>query len=213
MTGYYCSKCDRLNPGPVCEGCGKSLTTSVYRHIWTILRVPASDTLTWKTVICVLLALVTLLTIICFAFCAISGEIGRFVSMLPFILGVFPLGAVLVLIDLLLQGRESVWYTMEYTGVRIARWHKPSRLHSWSRLQTYDEKKICPQPDGSELVMSNEVSLAWNDVCKVKLSPRNGRIYLYHTPHMSPVILCIPEEDYESVEAAVKKRCKNKVAQ
>lgn len=212
MIGYYCAKCDKMNQGRQCDKCGKPLSTATYRQVWTILRVPASDTLTWRIVLgylCVTVLLVLALTVL---FCAIGNgnSMEQFVSILPYTLGILPLGTGIVLVGLLLQGRESVWYTLESTGVCIRHWHKPSRIRSWSRLQAYDEKEICPQPDGSFLVNSKEVTVSWKDICRVKFNPKAGRIFLYHTPHIAPAVLCIPAGDYEYAENLIKKACKGK---
>ena len=210
MIGYYCAKCDKLNQGRQCDLCGKPLSAATYRQMWAILRVPASDTLTWKVVMAYLCITVLLILVLTLLFCLIGAATEQFVGILPYVLGILPVGALLVLVDLLLQGRESVWYTLESTGVSIRHWHKPSRIRSWSRLQAYDEKEICPQPDGSLLVVSKEVTVSWKDICRVKFNPKAGRIELFHTPHIAPVVLCIPAGDYEYAENLVKKACKGK---
>lgn len=210
MTGYYCEKCNILCSGRQCTKCGKNLPSAAYRDVWHVVRVPASDGIVWKPVLLVLLSVTVLLLVFTAVFCLMNQSVGALLSegTVPVILSVIPAGIILTLIVLVMQGREDLWYTLESTGAREQTWHRPSRLHSWSRLQTYRAEDACSQPDGTMLTLSKEKAISWKDVCQVKLQPNKGRILLYHTPHVAPLTLRIPAEEYNEAEALIKKVCK-----
>lgn len=211
MISYYCAKCAANCAGRQCTACGRQLPAASMRDIWNVARVPAGDGLIWKRALCLLFSTVGLLALITLLSSLLSGRgMDGFLGALPVLLTVLPLGAFGVLCVLLLQGREAVWYILENTGVRMQTWHKPSRLHSWARLQSYRENAACPQPDGTLLTPAGEVTLAWKDIRNVKFVPQSGRIYLYRTPHIAPLILRIPREEYGGAEALIKKVCKGK---
>lgn len=209
MIYYYCSKCGGQNNTAQCTHCGKKLPAGSMRNVWNVARVPAGDPLVWKTVLCFLFSLVGVLFLLAL-FCNLimKGNVDAALEALPAILAVLPLGAVGALVVLLLQGREEVWYIMQADGVRVQTWHRPSRLHSWARLQSYREGAACPQPDGSLLTPAGEVTLAWRDIAVKRCSPQTGRIYLFRTPHVTPLILRLPADEYNMAEAMVNKYAK-----
>ena len=212
MKGYYCGKCQYTSRDRRCEKCGKPLSNATFRMLWTVVRVPVSDGIVWKSVMAVLLSVTGLLLLFTLLFCAVGNNIRAMTGagLIPVILSVLPAGVLLTVITLSLQGRENVWYFLESTCAREQTWYRPSPLHSWSRFQTYRAEDAFRQADGSLLTLSKEKTIEWKDVCKVVFYPERARILLYHTPHVAPFTLRIPADEYESAENLIKKMCKGK---
>lgn len=211
MTGYFCEKCNQLNERRQCMKCGKNLPTATYREVWNVVRVPVSDGILWKRVMLILLSVVGILILLSALFCVFSRDMNALIDqgIITVIMALLPVGVLFTVLVLLLQGRENVWYTLANTGAWEQTWHRPSRLHSWSRFETYRSENAYPQPDGSILTMTKERSIYWKDVCRVRFQADKGRILLYHTPHVAPLILRIPAEEYNEAEMLIKKVCKN----
>ena len=109
---------------------------------------------------------------------------------------------------LLLQGREEIRYTLDMTGAHLQTWHRASYLRSWARLQSAGMDKAIPSRDGSRYVISEERHIRWKDIHEIKYIPSAGSIKLYHVRHLAPFILRIPDEEYDTAEAIVKKHTK-----
>ena len=58
--------------------------------------------------------------------------------------------------------------------------------------------------------LSQERHLLWKDVAQVQYRPARAVIALYHTPHIAPLVLRLPPEEYELAKAYVGKYCKGK---
>ena len=43
MLVYFCPRCARQNPQPVCEGCGRSLGNPSVRYVWEDSRPALAD--------------------------------------------------------------------------------------------------------------------------------------------------------------------------
>ncbi len=212
MTGYFCEKCNQLNGRRQCMKCGKNLPNATYREVWNVVRVPVSDGILWKRVILILLSVMGILTLLSALFCVLSRDINALIDQgaLIVIMALLPVGILFAGLVMLLQGRENVWYTLANTGVREQTWHRPSRIHSWSRFESYRAENAYPQPDGSILTMTKERTIRWKDVCRVRFQADKGRILLYHTPHVAPLTLRIPADEYNEAEMLIKKTCKGK---
>ena len=215
MIRYYCKKCGTENDEPVCCRCGKKLPGSVMRDVWQVWRLPLSDGSVWMGVLSVLclVAVLMLLTLAGMTF-ALSGAaaVGQlFSSALPsWIAAVIPAGLALALITLALQGREALVYAVDVQGAHVQTWHPASRLRCWARLNSARGEAVITQPDGGEMILSGTRHTLWQDVRRVKYLPARGEIRLYHLPHVYPLTLRLPGEEYPACEALIKKFCKGK---
>lgn len=126
------------------------------------------------------------------------------------IFAVLPLGLAATFLALFLQGREVIVYVLDPRGAHLQTWHEPSRLKSWARLQSADPGRDVPQQDGSVMHLSQERHCLWADVQAVKYKPGRAAIYLYHTPHIAPMVLRLPPDEYDVAAAYVGKYCKGK---
>lgn len=215
MIVSYCKKCKTESSGSVCKTCGKRAPAASVRDVWRTVRVPAADGATWRSVI-ILLLLVTVLLFV-FVFGAerlmttsaqfssiIASQLLTYVLMVPFI------GLILSFVFLTAQGREEIRFSLDTTGAHTQTWHRASRLRSWARLQSAGLSRAIAAQDGTKFVLADERHMLWQDVNEIKYSPSTGTIRLYHTPHLAPLTLRIPPDEYDTAEAIVKKYAKIK---
>lgn len=215
MIYSYCKKCKTESPGDTCRGCGKHATAAAQRDIWSIASVPLADGRAWRGALYALLMVVGLLLALVFGLEAmVSGsvQVARlWAGSLPqAIFAVLPLGLAATFLALFLQGREVIVYVLDPRGAHLQTWHEPSRLKSWARLQSADPSRDVPQQDGSVMHLSQERHCLWADVQAVKYKPGRAAIYLYHTPHIAPMVLRLPPDEYDVAAAYVGKYCKGK---
>ena len=215
MLYAYCRSCKQESPGDACPLCGRRVPASSLRDVWNIILLPIADGRAWLSAMYALLAAAGLLIVLIFGLEALLASTERAVNLwqgnlLSLILWVVPLGLAVTGLFLLLQGRETALYILDHQGAHLQTWHKPSRIRSWARLQSFDPWKNIPQADGTVMCLSQERHILWPDVQQVKYAPRRASILLYHTPRCAPLVLRLPPEEYELAEAFVKKHCKNK---
>ena len=183
--------------------------------MWSIVSVPLADGRTWKSILLTLLGVVALLTVVLFGLEGMmsdSAKVGRlWGSTVPRVIFlVVPVGLLLSFLFLMAQGRETVVYVLDPQGAHLQTWHPPSRIKSWARLQSADPDQNIPQQNGSVMHLSQERHMMWADVQSVRYSPRTASISIYHTPHLAPMVLKLPPEEYEMAAAYVGKYCKGK---
>lgn len=215
MIYSYCKKCKQESPGDMCQSCGKRAAATAQRDIWSIAAVPLADSRAWMAALYALLCVVGLLLLLIFGLEAmLSGSVKAarlWNSSLPqLVFSILPLGLLITFLFLMGQGREVNVYVMDPHGAHLQTWHQPSRIKSWTRLQSFDPAKDVPQQDGSVMHLSQERHMLWQDVQSVKYKPGKAVIHLYHTPHCAPMVLRLPPEEYELAAAYVGKYCKGK---
>lgn len=215
MIRYYCKKCNAENPSPVCAHCGKKLSGNTMRNVWRVYRLPLSDSGTWFSVLSISALIALLLFLILFGaeffMTGLQQMTALFSTNLPAVLfALIPLSLCIACIVLTLQGREILLYALDMQGAHLQTWHDASRIKCWARLQLMKPEDAVPQQDGTQLIMAQVRHMLWKDVRQVRYSPRKGEIRLYHTPHIAPMVLRLPPEEYEGCEALVKKFCKGK---
>ena len=215
MIYSYCKKCKMESPGDTCQGCGKRAAANSQRDVWSVASVPLADGRIWKGALLTLLTVALLLFALLFGLEYVmsgpqaAGQLWQ--GVLPkAIFAIPPLGLAVTFLFLLLQGREVIVYVLDPQGGHLQTWHQPGRIRSWARLQSADPRKNVPQQDGSEMHLSQERHMLWQDVVQVKYRPQNAAIYLYHTPRCAPMILRLPAQEYELAAAYVGKYCKGK---
>ncbi len=209
MIVSYCKKCKLDSEGTVCSSCGKRASASCVRDVWRIVRVPGADAGTWRSVARGILLAAAVLTgglVLLERFQSsqqdFENHLGGILSTAAILTaGVFAIAAAL----LLLQGREEIRYTLDMTGAHLQTWHRASYLRSWARLQSARMDRAIPSRDGSRYVISEERHIRWKDIHEIKYVPSAGVIKLYHVRHLAPFILRIPDEEYDTAEAIVKK--------
>ena len=215
MIYSYCKRCGLESPGDTCTGCGKRAAVNAQMDQWSIAAHPLTDGRVWRSVLFSLLAAALLLMVVVFGMEAVingSGSAGvLFRGSLPrMILALVPVGMVVAFLFLLLQGQEVEVFKLDAQGAHLRTWHGPQKWKSWARLQSADPKKNVPQQDGSVVHLSQERHLLWKDVQSVQYRPGKAIIAIYHTPHIAPLVLHLPKEEYELAKAYVGKYCKGK---
>ena len=215
MIYSYCKRCKLESPGDTCQGCGKRATAAAQRDVWSIASVPLADARVWQATLLALACVAALVLAVIFGLDAmIPGDQAVPDAWRPrvtrLVFALFPIGLATVFLFLLAQGREVNVYVLDPQGAHLQTWHPPSRIKSWARLQSADPGKNVPQQDGSVMHLSQERHMLWQDVIKVKYKPGSAAIQLYHTPHLAPMVLKLPANEYELAAAYVGKYCKGK---
>ncbi len=215
MIYSYCKRCNLESPGDTCTGCGKRAAVNAQMDQWSIASNPAADLRIWRSALIALLSAALLLMAVVFGMeAAVNGGEAAgvlFRGSLPrMILALVPVGLAVTLLFLLLQGQEVDVFKLDAQGAHLRTWHGPQKWKSWARLQSADPKKNVPQQDGSVVHLSQERHLLWKDVVSVQYRPAKAVIALYHTPHIAPLVLRLPPEEYELAKAYVGKYCKGK---
>ena len=215
MIYSYCKRCNLESPGDTCTGCGKRAAVSAQMDQWSIASNPLMDGRVWRSVLFSLLAAAALLLAAVFGMeAAVNGGEAAgvlFRGSLPrMILALVPVGMAITFLFLLLQGQEVNVFKLDAQGAHLRTWHGPQKWKSWARLQSADPGKNVPQQDGSVVHLSQERHLLWKDVQSVQYRPAKAVIAIYHTPHIAPLVLRLPQEEYELAKAYVGKYCKGK---
>ncbi len=215
MIYSYCNKCKAESPSDVCQTCGKRASANAQRDVWSAAFLPLSDGRTWKSILIVLVVVTGLLLAVLFGLEALLNGSTRTAQMwqgnLPaLIFSILPLGLLLSFLLLFLQGKEILVYVLDPRGAHLQTWHEPSRKKSWARLQSSDPALNVPNPAGGLMHLSQERHMVWSDVQSVRYKPGSCTILLYHTPHLAPMVLRMPQQEYETAAAYVAKYCKGK---
>lgn len=215
MIRSYCGKCKRESAGDTCESCGRRATAAFLRDVWSISAMPLADGRIWLSILYALIAVVALMLAFVFGLEALlSGNVKAEQlwagPLTTYIFCILPLGLMAAFLFLLWQGKEVVVFILDKSGAHLQTWHEPSLIKSWARLQSADHTRDIPQPDGTVMHLSQERHMLWQDVQAVKYRQMQGVIYLYHTPHCAPMVLRMPEGEYDNAAAFVGKYCKNK---
>ena len=182
----YCKKCGReVDAGEVCPFCGSRLGKTAAHAAWCVERTPVRDWMCWNAVMRLLLPAALAVLVLVLLVETFSGGIGAveklLVSGFPVTLLIL-FGAVLllVLIVLLLQGRELADYVVDNRGVHEIHYlPKPTALKLIARLKS---PALLRQAGGSVAVLKlSEKDLPWRNVARVQLWPEKCMI-LYYAP-------------------------------
>ena len=212
MIVSYCKKCNLDSEGTVCSSCGKRASAAGVRDVWRIIRVPGADANTWRSLASGILLTALILTVSLVLLERFQSSQQDFENHLGGILSTAAILTALAFVlaggMLMLQGREEIRYTLDMTGAHLQTWHRASYLRSWARLQSAKMDQAIASRDGSRYVISEERHIRWKDIHEIKYVPSAGAIKLYHVRHLAPFILRIPDEEYDTAEAIVKKHTK-----
>ncbi len=215
MIVSYCKKCQKESTGAVCSYCQKKQPASSVRDVWRAVRVPVADAHAWRSIISALLLIAVLLFGVLFLFerlltitpmmdAIALNQLITYIVLLPIV------GVIMCFFILSLQGREEIRYALDTTGVHIQVWHRFTYTRCIFRLQAPCKKNLQLSQDGTKFILSDERHMMWQDINEIKYIPSTGIIRLYHTPHLAPVILRVPEEEYDTAEKIIKKYSKIK---
>lgn len=215
MIYSYCKRCNLESPGDTCTGCGKRAPVSAQMDQWSIASNPVMDGRVWRAALTALLSAAALLLAVVFGMeTAVNGSAAAGIlfrgSTPRMILALVPVGLAITFLFLILQGQEVDVFKLDVQGAHLRTWHGPQKWKSWARLQSADPRKNVPQQDGSVVHLSQERHLLWKDVAAVQYRPAKATIAIYHTPHIAPLVLRLPPEEYELAKAYVGKYCKGK---
>ena len=215
MIYSYCKRCNLESPGDTCTGCGKRAAVSAQMDQWSIASKPVLDGRIWRSALIALLSAALLLMAAVFGMeAAVNGGEAAGVlfrgSTPRMILTLVPVGLAITFLFLIAQGQEVNVFKLDAQGAHLRTWHGPQKWKSWARLQSADPRKNVPQQDGSVVHLSQERHLLWKDVASVQYRPARAIIAIYHTPHIAPLVLRLPPEEYELAKAYVGKYCKGK---
>ncbi len=215
MIYSYCKHCKAESPGDTCQTCGKRASAAAQRNVWSASFLPLTDSRTWRGILLTLVLACVLCFLLLIGLDALllgpSGASRVLQGNLPaLIFSILPLGLMIAFLFLYLQGRETLVFVLDPRGAHLQTWHEPSRKKSWARLQTADASRDVPNPAGSMMHLSQERHMLWQDVQSVQYKPHQSLILLYHTPHCAPMVLRLPQAEYEMAAAYVSKHCKGK---
>ena len=217
MLVYFCPKCVRQNPQPVCEGCGRSLGNPSVRYVWEDSRPALADMnrlgLLLRVAAGTVALAVTVMLLIEYiltgpaAFTVFFKSTGIPAVAIGLGLAMIALG----LLALLLQGRETVQYMLDPRGVLKRTWIEPTRIKCWTRMIRYDKAAFQPNSEGRPFLLAHEEYLVWADAARFKLHPRAGRITLYRPYAFVFMVLHLPRHEYDGAAEMVAAKLKNKV--
>ena len=182
----YCKKCNReVAPGDICPRCGTKLAKSATHAAWVLERWPVRDWMSWNAIFRWLLpaglAVLLLALILEGISSGVAGVEALFMGDFPKILLAL-LGALLllVLLALLLQGKELVDYVVDSRGVHVTRYlPDPTPLKLMTRLKS---PALMNQMDpGAEtpILRLDSQELSWRNVARVQLWPEKCYILFY----------------------------------
>lgn len=215
MIYSYCKHCKAESPGDTCQTCGRRATANAQRNVWSAAFQPLTDGRVWKGVLLTLAVVAGLAFLVLIGVDALllgpSGASRVMQGNLPaLIFALLPIGLLAAFLCLYFQGKEILVYVLDPQGAHLQTWHEPSRKKSWARLQTADPSLNVQNQNGGMMHLAQERHMVWQDVQSVKYRPQSCTILLYHTPHCAPMVLRLPQNEYELAAAYVAKYCKGK---
>jgi len=216
MLVYYCARCARQNPSPMCGQCGRSLGNPSVRYVWEDSRLAVNDPARLSLLVRIAMGAVALAVAVMLAMEFILGGPGVFstffrstgilLNTVGLGLGFLLLGGVL----LVLQGRESVQYMLDPKGVLKRTWIEPTRARCWSRFIRYDKAAFQQNSLGKPFLLAHEEYLVWSDAARYRLSPSTGRITLYRPYAFVFMVLHLPRNEYAGAAEMVGAKLKNR---
>lgn len=214
---FYCAKCNADNEAAVCAVCGKKLAAGTARVRWTYIRTPVLDSASWSA------ALLCIAAVLVLALVLLSGAeyfIGQMPALNRLFTGPVPLvlcalacaGVLLVLFTLLLQGKERVDYVLDTQGAHMQVWVPCSRVKFLARFQGMKMDTLASLEDGTQVLLSQEKHLLWEDLTEPRMRAARREINLMGA-HAVPVItLCCDAQTYEEAETYINWKLKRKPA-
>lgn len=182
----YCKKCNReVAPGDICPRCGTKLAKSATHAAWVLERRPVRDWMSWNAIFRWLLPAgltVLLLALILEGISSgVAGVEALFMGDFPKILLALLGGLLLlVLLALLLQGKELVDYVVDSRGVHVTRYlPDPTPLKLLTRLKSPAMMNQMDPGAETPILRLDSQELSWRNVARVQLWPEKCYILFY----------------------------------
>ena len=182
----YCKKCNReVEPGDICPRCGTKLPKTATHAAWVVERRPVTDWMCWNAVMRWLLPAGVVVLLLVLALEGLSGGTEAleklFRSEFPTALALLLGGLLaLVLIALLLQGKELMDYVVDSRGIHATRYlPAPTALKLIARLKSPAlMRKVDPETE-TPVLRLEERDLPWREVARVQLWPEKCYLLFY----------------------------------
>lgn len=212
----YCKKCKAEIPASgICPNCGAKLTKSSERLSFGVVITPVKDWFAWNRMLRVALpAMLLVLLILLLIEYQVAGLTGLSdmltEGLIWLILGALALTALIWLVVLLMQGKESVHYVLDSAGAHVYTYLKnPTRVKLAARLITPETvKALCDSGEdnvpGLKLISARH--LLWQDMRKVRLWRENGRILLFRPAWWLCLVMTATNVDFDPAEAMIRKK-------
>ena len=182
----YCKKCNQeVAPGEICPQCGTKLAKTATHAAWVIPRRPAADWMCWNAAIRWLLpagAAVVILALL------LEGLAGGTAAVEVLLSGSFPwavlslLGGILVILMLvlILQGKELMDYVVDSRGVHVTRYlPNPTPLKLILRMKSPGMMDQVNPEAVPPLLRLEEKNLPWREIARVQLWPEKCYLLFY----------------------------------
>lgn len=221
MLRYWCRSCGLPSRTTPCETCGKVIQATSVSNIWESTRRAVSDGVRFFfllkvaliSVVSVFLVLLTLEFILGHSLSGVADFLtksGTVATMFVLLVAMLAIGLLL----LLLQGNETQQVLIEPKGILKRTWlYNPSRLQCWARFLSYPSKSggdsHAVKRSGDDVwLLAHSEYLAFSDVSRYRLSPRQRKIKLYRPYAFLFMSLTIPGEEYDDAIAMLLSKMK-----
>ena len=170
----YCKKCNReVEPGDICPRCGTKLPKTATHAAWVVERKPVADWMCWNAVMRWLLPAGLAVLVLALALEGLSGGAEAIEKLFR---GGFPL----VLLALLLQGKELIDYVVDSRGVHATRYlPAPTPLKLIARLKSPARMNQLDPEAETQVLCLEERDLPWREVARVQLWPEKCYLLFY----------------------------------
>ena len=181
-----CKKCNREVPvGNHCPYCGGKLGKTAAHAAWAVEKTPVRDWMSWNAVMRILLPAMLAVLLLTLLLEGLSGGTQALEQMLvsgfPIVL-VILLGTVflLVLLVLLLQGKELSDYVIDSRGVHETRYlPHPTALRLLLRGKSPALMNQLDPEAETPVLRLDEKNLSWREVARVQLWPEKCMVLFY----------------------------------
>ncbi len=182
----YCKKCRKeVSPGEICPLCGTKLARTATHAAWVVERRPVADWMCWNAVARWLIPAGLAVLLLALILEGIAGGLAAveklFQGSFPVtLLVIFCVLALLVLLDLTLQGRELMDYVVDSRGVHVTRYlPDPTALKLLARGKSPALlNRLNPETENPVLPLE-ERDLPWKEISRVQLWPEKCYVLFY----------------------------------
>ena len=182
----YCKKCNReVEPGDICPICGTKLAKTATHAAWVLERNPVRDWMSWNAILRWLLPASLAVLILALILEGISGGLAGverlFLGDFPIILLTL-LGGLLmiVLLALMLQGKELMDYVVDSRGVHVTRYLPyPTAVKLLTRLKSPTLLREVDPDAETPILRLDSQELSWRNVARVQLWPEKCYVLFY----------------------------------
>lgn len=211
----YCKKCKAEVPvGEYCPLCSGKLTKAGERLSFGMVRTPVRDWFSWNQALRI--ALPTLLLVAAVTL-LIEGSVsgGRGIQALFLqgffwtLIGLLGLMLLVMLLALLLQGKERVHFVLDRDGVHAYTYlDHPTTVRLYARFLTWASAEAMQEQETamSGFLLVKRVDLLWSDVKRVRCWREDRRILFFRPTWWQALWITCMAEEYTEAEAFVRKK-------